>query len=685
MIDGMEQNGGAHGVTRPTSTGGDRLVTSAPTGAGWRMEEANRRLGILQAFNQLVDGGLARIKAAKKVGRAYSTIWAWLKRFDIDGYEGLIPQTDECGRKTELEKLGFTAEQVDLLMRQVEGLNLDTESTTTALRLFAHSDRCPENLAAVILDPNRCSKHAIPPSIRRAATPTENSRLAHRGPRSLDLKGLSIPRRLDILPGDIFCPDDTTPIFGWWVPWVESEEYPFGVKLLQGQLLRIIDVASQCPVGRVLIAREKSSYRASDIWAWVGFMADDVGLPRLGFQMERGSWDATLLQGVEVEESGARSQNSEGEVSHAQRVGGLRQLPSNVTAWHQEKLAGVPFPKNLQTWTSYLPKSKSIEAYFNRIQALEGCLYGSLGRDQMRRPFEKAKKLFQQCSRPKAKIDPRQHFLSGTEIMARLNAMDDFLANEPMEGEVFHGVPRQKLELALRDYPLYQMPEESRWLYRRDWKRVTITQGWARCRLTDPMSSERYSLFYINPAVFAEIEGRDVIVYYDREKFESPAQIIAASRFTARGREFVPGDFVCSADYFERVGTFLDGEHSGHDIRKRWRSAVMTIYGRASIHAPSRRVPEEIAARREDGRSKMEDGKEGNIQRPTFNAQNPSGDGAHGVSRPTMTVDGRPPAVPAPAQRSAFAPRSPEELARQRNNLSRQAENAKRLNAMVDA
>ncbi len=626
----------------------------------WRIEEANRRQRILQAFWARLEQGVSRMQAAREVGEPFTNIWRYERAYLADGYDGLIPDIS-TGRKTVLQKLGFTSDQVKVLLDQVQGLNLDTESTTTALRLFASSERCPEELAKVILDPNRCSKHAIPPSIRRAATPTKNSRLAHRGSRALDLGGIWIPRKLDILPGDIFCPDDTTPIFGWWVPWIASEEYPFGVKLLQGQLLRIIDVASQCPVGRVLVAREKSSYRASDIWAWVGFMADDVGLPRLGFQMERGSWDATLLQGVEVVEQ-------DGDVSHGRRVGGLRQLPSNITSWHQEKLAGVPFPKNLQTWTSYLPKSKSIEAYFDRVQTLEGTLYGSLGRDQMRRPFEKAKKLFQQCSRLNAKTDPREHFLSGMELMTRLNGMDDFLANEPMEGEVFKGIPRLNFETAIREHPLFQMPEESRWLYRRDWKRLTITQGWARVRLTDPMTGERYSICYGNPRVFAEIEGRDVIVYYDREKFEEPAQILAASRFNAAGREFYPGDYVCEAEHFERPGMFLDTERSGHDVRKQWKNAVMTIYGRASVHAPSRQVPAEIADRRlEKGNSFTLDGA------TPF---------AKSGAAPATTVDGRPAA--AAMQASVFAPRTADQLKKQSEKFARKAADVNRLRDMVE-
>lgn len=646
--------------SRPTQQPGD-----------WRIEEANRRQGILQTFFALVNGDaveriptMSKTEACKRIGQSYTTVWRWETAFAARGYEGLIPKTDECGRKPVLEKLGFTPEQIATLMSEVAGLNLDTESTTTALRLFAHSDRCPENLAAVILDPNRCSKHAIPPSIRRAATPSKNSNLAHRGTRSLDLKGMWIPRQLDILPGDIFVPDDTTPIFGWWVPWITNEEYPFGVKLLQGQLLRIIDVASQCPVGRVLIAREKSSYRASDIWAWVGFMADDVGLPRLGFQMERGSWDSTLLQGAEVLPA------NDGEVTHQRRVGGLRQLPANVTPWHREKFPNVPFPQNLQTWTSYLPKSKSIEAYFNRVQALEGTLYGSLGRDQMRRPFEKAKKLFQQCSRPGAKVDPREHFLSGTEIMARLNQMDEFLMNEPMEGEVFKGVPRQLFENAIREHPLFHLPEESRWLYRRDWKRLTITQGWARVRLTDAMSGERYSIFYVNPRVFAEIEGRDVLVYYDRENFESPAQIVAASRFTVGSREFYPGDYVCDADHFERVGSFLDGDRSGHDVRKQWKNAVMTIYGRASLHAPSRQRPASIEQHRKENKSAAAAG-----QSQSFEAGQPTPFAKQVDGRPGASGTCQQPKV----QRNILSASTSEEFKRKRARLAAEAGNARSL------
>lgn len=113
----------------------------------------------------------------------------------------------------------------------------------------------------------------------------------------LSLKGMATPRTLDILPGDVFSSDDTTPIWAWWVPWPRSEDYPFGCKILQGQFLPVIDVASQCLLAFALIAREKSSYRAADIWALFGYVFDQYGLPRLGVQLERGSWEATLIAG----------------------------------------------------------------------------------------------------------------------------------------------------------------------------------------------------------------------------------------------------------------------------------------------------------------------------------------------------------------------------------------------------
>lgn len=649
-----------------------------------RLKEAHRRKEVLDAFNGLFASGVPARRAAKLVKQGLTTLERWQKAFDAKGFNGLIPRTDKCGRKSTLEKLGLSEHELEALLR---GLNLDLDSTTATLRAFAQSDRCPEELAAVILQ-KRSSKHALPPSLRRAAKINDNMKKAHRGPRTLSLKGFWIPRRLDVLPGDVFSSDDTTAIWGCWVPWQECEEYPFGVKLLQVQHLPIFDVGSQAVLTYGLIAREKSSYRACDIWANYGHLFDTIGLPRLGVQHERASWEAAQIAGMEVE-------IREGEVSWERRVGGLRQLPTNVTEWHRErlnKLNGLNganpmdcFPKTLQTWTSYLPKSKSIEALFNRSQTFEGTIYGCLGRDQMRAPFEKAKHLYQQCSRPRAKIDPREHFLSLAEVCRRLNQIYAYLNNEPMEGEVFSGIPRMKFETATREYPLFFLPEDQRWLYRRDWKPLTITQGWARVRLTHPVTGERYSLHYENASVFAEIEGAQVVVYYDRENFEAPAQVIAASECKVRGERFRPGDYICEARYFERPGMFLDGDRSGHEIAKAWRNAVMTAYGTIVGHAPSRQVPAEIEARRAQTRN-AERGARNNAE-PTRQNLSRQAEATDRRDADQSDRDGRAPRIEVranvPAPRTSVRAKGPseEDLERRRKSLRQQAALVSRLPA----
>jgi hypothetical protein len=550
-----------------------------------RLAEAERRLAVLTAFLQEVSNGASPRRAAKALGESRVTLWRWEQRYRKEGFEGLIPATENCGRTPWLKKLGMTEDEI----RQVQALHLDTGSNTTALRLFAQSDRCRPELAAAILDPTRTSKHSIPPSIRDATKVSENLKKAHRGPRKLALSGMWTPRRLDILPGDIFTSDDTTPIWAWWVPWYESEEYPFGVKVLQGQFLPVIDVASQCVLTLVLIAREKSSYRAADIWNLFGHTFDTVGLPRLGWQLERGSWDSNLVRGQDVE-------YQDGEISRVRRVGGLRSLPSNLTDWHTSPvgpLKDMPpeaFPKNLQTWTSYLPKSKSIEAFFNRSQTLEGTIWGALGRDQMRNPFEKTKKIYEACKRGAA--DPRLHFLSQEEMLLKLKGIAEYLSNEPMEGEVFRGIPKKLFQDAVEQRPLLRMPEDQRYLYRRDWKPLTITQGWARVRATDEITGKRYSLFYCNPRVFAHHEGEPVVVYYDRENYEQPAQIHLAR----------DGSYLCDALYEDRRGSFLEGDLSGHDLRKQWKNAVMSAYATLTPHVPSKQIPAQVQARRDQAR-----------------------------------------------------------------------------------
>ncbi len=565
-----------------------------------RMREANRRLALVETYRGLKSQGFTPNEAVgrmRRMGIAESR--ATLDRYDkahlVQGYAGLLPNSHLSGRRSELdrlkEKLG--KDVVESLLARAAATALDTQSEVMGLRLVAQSPEAPESFAQLVdyaaHGGPRASKHALPPSIRQAIRRNPAVVRRHSGQRNSNLRGFWIPRRVDILPGDVWTSDDTTPIWGWWVPWEHAKgnpafdkascEYRHGVKLLQGQLLPLADVASNCVFQVALIARETSAYRASDIWSLFGRAFAQFGLPRLGFQLERGSWESNLIRGVEV------SVEQDG-VSLDRRVGGLRMLPTNVTAWHRQTLGGdFTFPSHLQTWTSYLPKSKPVEAIFDRMQTLEGTLWGNLGRDQQRRPNEAAKKQFEACRRGAA--DPRLHFLSGTELLTRLRALIEFLNNEPMEGQVFKGVPRLLWEQNLREHPLYRMPEEQQYLFRRSWHATRITRGWVICRFTDAEGTKRVE-HYCQPERFPDLEGREVLAYFDTEDCRQPAQIHDAAT----------GEYLCGANWFERPGMFLDAAQQGHDLKRRYNNALTTLYADTASKAPSRQLPQEIAERR---------------------------------------------------------------------------------------
>lgn len=574
----------------------------APVLTDWQQHVAEDRLALARRYEDLKAAYDARgetlswADASSALGCGIRTVWRLITKLWLpaDGpqrdYNKLIPPPRE-GAPSSLQRLGLSDEQIAGLQAVLQGLNLDTESDIAALRVYAKSDRCPEPVANLILAPRR-SKHSVPESIRALARVSKPLRDRHRGPRTSALQGLWVPRRVDVLPGDIFSSDDTTAIWGCWVPWIQNEEFPFGIKVMQLQHFPIIDVASQCVIGFTLVARASSSYRGADLWHGVfGNTMRTIGVPRLGWQLERGTWESNLIAGENVE----WEQEEEGAPTFKQRLGGLRQLPARLTDWHRARMgeAAAVFPRTLQTWTSFLPKSKSVEGLIHRSQTFEGTIFGSLGRDQMRRPFERAKKVFQACSRKKATEDGRHHFLSLREIVKRLRGIYDHLNNERMEGEVFKGVPFHNFRAATSEHPLDPLPGNQQWLYAREWKVVTITDGWARVRLTHPISGERYSLFYENARIFAGMEGQKVLVYYDRENFEQGAEIISCRT----------GEWVCSAHYFDRVGCALDGDRTGHEVTKAWRNAVTIAYAALVKHAPSRQLPAEIAARREEAKA----------------------------------------------------------------------------------
>jgi hypothetical protein len=534
------------------------------------LRTADQRDALVRQALQLMET-MSQGDAAAQLGVPAPTLCRWLRKYRAEGFAGLAPKrSGKVGRISAAQRLEITDDERACIL----ACAMDMQSASGALRAWALSGRCRAEVAEVIL--GNKSKHTIPRSLLELARVDEFLAAAHRGPKRLGLR-IWTPRTQDILPGDVFCADDTTPIFGWWVPWPVTPETPFGRKMVQGQMLPVIDVASQAVLMAGLIAREKGSYRATDIWALMGRVMEEVGIPRLGWQLERGSWEAQLIAGAEIRE---KAVNGKGEPDpgrdHKRILGGLRMLPTNALPWHTERLDGAEFPKTLQTWTSFSPKSKSVEAWFDRSQTLEGCLWGSLGRSQMRNPFEAAKRNFQRCQA--CTEDPALHFLSHTELLVKLLEIWRYLNADPMEGRVFKGAPDQVFARGMEEHGgLASLPPEQRWLFRRDWARVKVARGMVIVNRGDR------TVFYTNAEKFPLMNGQQVLCYWDSEDPEQPAQIVRLNNGTP--------EWVCEARHFDPPGAFLDVRRHGHDERKAQKETVMRAYAKVVQHAPSRQLP----------------------------------------------------------------------------------------------
>jgi len=581
-------------------------AAAMPSADAATLATALEREALLARIAAAAEAGEPLQAACRREGISLGTHRRWAAALSRGGFAALAPQrAGRCGRQSAIEKL-----QADLgpeLFREtcdkVKGINFDMQSPGLAWRVYARRVDCP---AAVrdYFEAEKASKHNIARSLLDAVRVAPEEANRHRGARRYSLRGMWTPRELDVVPGDVFSSDDVTPIWCWWVPWPEGPQTPHGRKLLQGQFLPVVDVASQNILSYGLVARELSSYRAADIWALWGHVFDTYGLPRLGLQMERGSWEAKLIEGETVEDV---QDTAYGQVTRSQRVGGLRMLPTTILPWHRKRLESIGqepslLPRTLQTFTSYLPKSKSIEALFNRLQKFEGTLWGALGRDQQRCPFEKTKRVYEACKR--GAEDPGEHFLSADEIMDRLDRLCREYQAERIEGAVFNGRPDETWSNGLREHgPLKRLPDNLRYLYQRDWSVVKIARGLAHAQRKDPATGKTQHFYYANADLFArsDVDGRRALVYFDALNPAAGAEIVSLS-----------GQWLGRAEFVERQGMFFGTSDQGHRLRREMAGAVLAYYSDVASEIPSLQVPDEVAERRElakteDRRLKTED------------------------------------------------------------------------------
>ena len=434
-----------------------------------------------------------------KVNASPATLSRWRRAFAAKGLDGLKPDYSKCGRP----RLAKLNELEEMAAKQ---LYVKTGSMTTALRMLANTEACSQEAADAILK-IRTSKHNIPRTIRQQIELPEVVMAHHKSPKRARTHFFINPRKLtyldpmgqekEIKVGDLSERDDMSNNFLVWVDWPMggdpcSDKY--GVRIARGQLLCQIDVRSLYFQSFCFLIRLRDSYRADDIWQWVGRSYRDIFLPAIGERWERGIWASNKLRGYQIEE---------GHTPNEMRLGGIAALGRRVIESHS-------------------PTTKIIENRFNFFQTACGTIPGQIGRS--RGEMERENKLWTECR--EGRRDPRNHFLSNVQACEQVEAKFQFINHEPTEGLLYHHMPADLYSkgVAERGDELVRLSPEQSYLFSRNQRFVTCNKAHALIRYTAPEGGRR-GWWYHSPELYKH-EGQRLAVYLDEECPEQGAVVV---------------------------------------------------------------------------------------------------------------------------------------------------------------
>ena len=447
------------------------------------------------------DMGLSQSAACRECKLDPATYGRWLAAFQLEGIAGLEPRTANCGRRP---LATLNPEEIQTARR----IYAQTGSATQALRHLAQLPECRDEVAEAILKRRR-SKHTLTKTLRRQISSLPSAVIDfHKSPKRSTRENFICPRTLTYLdahgierriePGDLSERDDMSNNFLCWVEWPWggdpcSDKY--GVRLARGQNLIQIDVGSLFFQSFNFLIRLRDSYRADDIWQWVGQTYRDMGMPAIGERWERGVWQANKLQGTVIEA---------GHTSQEARLGGIAAL-------------------NRRIIVSQSPTTKIIENRFSFLQTIMATIPGQIGRS--RGEMEGVNKLWTECRQ--GRRDPRDYFLSYEAAAAAIEAKLHYCNAEPVEGRLYHGIPAEIWRSGGGPERLTKLSAEQTYLFSRDRSEVTVVKGHAMVRYTNP--DGRRAAWWFHHEDLWRHEGEKVSVYFDKQSPESGATLAHAS------------------------------------------------------------------------------------------------------------------------------------------------------------
>ena len=385
------------------------------------------------------------------------------------------------------------------------------------------------------------SKHTLTRALRDQIDVPQQVIDYHKSPKKVRVNGFINPRTLtyisskgteeEIQPGDVFERDDMSNNFLCWVPWPQggdpcSDKY--GVRVARGQNLIMCDVRSLHFASFNFLIRLRDSYRADDIWGWLGQTYRDIGLPRIGERWERGTWESKRLRGDK------NATMEAGHTAELARLGGMDAL-------------------GLRVITSHSPTTKVIESRFNVFQR-RCTIIPTLQIGRKAGEMERETKLWMRMRA--GYVDPREYCLSHEQCADELKKAMHDVNSEPVEGHTYRGIPEHLWSEGIAANPLTRLAPEQGWLFSRDKREITARKNHVQVRQKTP-DGYRLSWYFHRPELY-QCEGIKVSVYFDHY---APAE--GATLVVAEGRK--AGAVIGHAELVQGCPQFALGYQTSDD------------------------------------------------------------------------------------------------------------------------
>jgi hypothetical protein len=376
-------------------------------------------------------------------------------------------------------------------------------------------------LREAILAREKAGQPLVPPRIARQIIVNPALVKHSRSPKRSSLDTLSAPGsqrrffdaqaggRVIMQPGDWFGGDDATPGIAVCVPCDEVItpcSQKFKVLLGRFQWLAYHDCRTDKLLAWDYVVRPRGSYRAEDVVNGIGAVTRGWGIPRKGWQLEGGTFNARLVR-------------------------------------HCLEMLGC------EHWRTYSPHQKAIESVFNRVWTRLAVQFPHADMGRYRAENEANCLLYEACK--KGQKDPRQHFPTidlvvcvFTEEVARHNA-------QRIHSEQYgQWIPDDYFAQALLENPLRPFSPEMDYIFQPFAVERKIRGMMVRCRV--PMF-EDFSVPYEFHAPWMVLhDGKSVRIHFNPREPKARAKVILLEASGANK----PGDILGDAE--------LIGETTGH-------------------------------------------------------------------------------------------------------------------------